>query len=74
MQTRMGSFVEAIANIAVGFGVNYSANLLVLPWFGFHVTAGQAFGIGLIFTGISLARSYALRRVFANIKQAWNRP
>jgi hypothetical protein len=68
MQTRMGSFVEAWANILVGFGINYAANLLVLPWFGFHVTAGQAFGIGLIFTAISLARSYVLRRWFNGLR------
>jgi hypothetical protein len=64
----MGSFVEAWANIAVGFGINFAANLLVLPWFGFHVTAGQALGIGVIFTAISLARSYILRRWFNGLR------
>lgn len=63
-QTRLGSLVEAFANIAIGFGINWAANMLVLPLFGFHVTGGQAFGIGLVFTAISLARSYLLRRVF----------
>lgn len=66
-QTRAHSFIEAWANIAIGFGINFSANLLVLPLFGFHVHAGQAFGIGLIFTAISLARSYALRRWFNGV-------
>lgn len=64
MQTKLGSFVEAWANIAVGFSINFCANLLVLPLFGFNVHAGQAFGIGLIFTAISLARSYVIRRYF----------
>ena len=63
-QSRLASFVEAWANIAVGFGINFAANLVVLPWFGFAVTAGDAFGIGLVFTAISLARSYVLRRWF----------
>ena len=67
-QTKWGSFAEAWANIAVGFGINFTANLLVLPWFGFHVTAADAFGIGIIFTGISLARSYILRRWFNGLK------
>ena len=67
-QTRTGSFVEAWANIAVGFGINYAANLAVLPLFGLPVTASDAFWIGVIFTGISLARSYVLRRWFNGLK------
>lgn len=68
MQTRMGSFVEAWANILVGFSVNFIANLAVLPLFGFNVTPSDAFGIGLVFTVISLARSYALRRWFNSLR------
>jgi hypothetical protein len=67
-QTRLGSFVEAWANIAVGFGINFTANLIVLPWFGFNATAGDAFGIGLVFTAISLVRSYVIRRWFNGMK------
>jgi len=67
-QTRTGSLAEAAANIAVGFGINFTANLIVLPWFGFNVTAGDAFGIGLVFTVISLARSYVLRRWFNGLR------
>lgn len=67
-QTRLGSFVEAWANIAVGFGINFTANLIVLPWFGFDVAAGDAFGIGVVFTAISLARSYVIRRWFNGMK------
>lgn len=71
-QTRLGSFVEAWVNIAIGFGINFTANLIVLPWFGFNVTATDAFGIGVVFTAISLARSFLLRRAFNGIKAAWN--
>lgn len=67
-QTKFGSFVEAWANIAVGFTINFTANMLVLPLFGFNVTGTQAFGIGLIFTVISLARQYVLRRWFNGLK------
>ena len=63
-QTRLASFIEACANIAVGFGINFMANLFVLPWFGFNVTPTDAFGIGVVFTAISLARSYIIRRWF----------
>ena len=67
-QTKLGSLAEAWANIAVGFGINFAANLIVLPWFGFDVTAADAFGIGVVFTAISLARSYILRRWFNGLK------
>lgn len=67
-QTKLGSFAEAWANIAIGFGINWAANLLVLPMFGLPVTAGQAFWIGVVFTGISLVRSYLLRRVFNSLR------
>lgn len=68
MQTRLGSWAEAWANIAVGFSINYCANLIVLPWFGLAVTMREAFGIGLVFTVISLVRSYVLRRWFNGLK------
>lgn len=69
MQTRMGSFIESWANIAVGFTINYCANLLILPLFGFHsLTPGKNFAIGCIYTAISLARSYIIRRRFNGLK------
>jgi hypothetical protein len=67
-QTKLGSFVEAWANIAVGFSINWVANMVIFPYFGFNIRAGQAFEIGLIFTAISLARSYILRRYFNGLK------
>lgn len=67
-QTQIGSFVEAWANIGVGFAINFCANLVVLPLFGFSVRASEAFGIGIIFTVISLVRSYVLRRWFNGLK------
>lgn len=63
-QTRTQSLIEASLNIAIGFAINLVANLLVLPIFGLHPTIGDAFGMGLIFTVISIVRSYVLRRVF----------
>lgn len=64
MQSRLMSLIEAWANVFVGYWVSVAANYIVLPWFGFHVSAGQAIGIGVIFTAISLVRSYLLRRCF----------
>jgi hypothetical protein len=42
--------------------------MLVLPLFGFRVSSGAAFEIGLIFTVISLARQYVLRRYFNGLR------
>ena len=67
-QTRLGSFIESWANVAIGFAINWCANMVVLPWFGFHVTGAQALGIGVVFTVISVARSYALRRLFNKVR------
>ena len=68
-QTRIGSFVESWANIGVGFSVNFTMNLLILPLFGFHsLTLGKNFVIGLLYTVISLCRSFVLRRYFNGLR------
>lgn len=41
-----------------------AARLLVSPWFGLHPSLGENLAIGALFTGISLVRGYALRRLF----------
>jgi hypothetical protein len=67
-QTRIGSLIEAWANVLIGFAINWTANMLIFPLFGFNITASQAFHVGIIFTAISIVRSYVLRRVFNRIK------
>jgi len=68
VQTRIGSAIEVAANIAVGFSINFIANILILPLYGFEITGGQAFSMGLIFTVISIARSYIIRRWFNGLR------
>ena len=63
-QSRLGSLIEAVVNVIIGFGINFMTNLYVLPWFGFNVTVSDALGIGVVFTVISIARSYVIRRWF----------
>lgn len=70
-QSRLGSLIEVCINIAIGFAINWVANLWILPLYGFHITGGQAFSMGLIFTVISVVRSYCIRRWFnARLHQA----
>lgn len=73
-QSRVMSFVEAWGNIAIGFGINFAGNLLVLPAFGFHVRVADALGIGLVFTVVSVIRSYFVRRLFERLRVTWGNP
>lgn len=68
-QSRLGSFVEAMTNIAIGYVINFAANLLILPRFGYNVTVHDTIWIGLCFTGISILRSYCLRRFFTKMRK-----
>ncbi len=64
MQSRLMSVIEAVANVLIGYLVAVAATSIVLPAFGYRVNAPDAFGISAVFTVVSLARSYALRRAF----------
>lgn len=61
-QSKKRSFQEACLNIAIGFGISLLANIIVFPWFGIHVPLMTDIYITLVFTIISLVRSYLLRR------------
>ena len=67
-QSRFMSLVEAIANVAVGYGVAVVTQILIFPVFGLHTTLGQNLKMGGIFTIVSLARSFALRRLFEALR------
>jgi uncharacterized protein (DUF2062 family) len=63
-QSRLMSGVEAVTNVAVGYGVAVGTQLVVFPWFGLHVPMTDTLLIGAVFTVVSIVRSYALRRLF----------
>jgi len=63
-QTRTGSLIEAFINVLIGFWINYVANLLIFPLFGFQISLSDNFIMGLIYTAISIGRSYVIRRWF----------
>ena len=73
MQSRWMSLVESVANVLVGYIVAVTTQYLVFPLFGLHATLSQNLMIGLIFTGVSLVRSYLLRRAFEaqRLKADW---
>ena len=59
---------ESLTNVAVGYGVAVSAQIMIFPLFGLDVALVDNLAIGAIFTGISIVRSFALRRVFEEIR------
>lgn len=71
-QTRLGSLYEALLNVAIGFGINYIFNIVILVWImGKDISLGENFVIGCLFTVVSVARSYAIRRWFNARLQAF---
>ena len=69
-QSRLMSLVEAITNVIVGYGVAVVTQILIFPIFGLHTTLAQNLQMGLVFTGVSIIRSFLLRRLFEAIRVA----
>ena len=63
-QSHAGSFAEALANVLTGFLIAVAVQRLAYPLFGISTTLTQDGVIAAIFTCASLARAYALRRLF----------
>ncbi len=66
-QSRSASLAEAIVNAVVGFILALIAQQAIFPVFGIATTLFQDGAIAALFTGASLIRSYALRRLFLHI-------
>ncbi len=64
MQTKTQSMIESLINVAIGYGVALLAQIAVFPLFGIRIPMSDNILIGAIFTVISIARSYAVRRLF----------
>lgn len=69
-QSRTMSFVESIANVIAGYGIALVTQIVVFPLLGLHPTLAQNLRISVVFTGVSIARSFALRRVFERLRRA----
>jgi hypothetical protein len=67
-QSRLMSLIEALINVAVGFGLAVLTQMMIFPLFGLAVSLGQNLQIGAIFTAVSILRSYTLRRLFEWIR------
>lgn len=64
LQTRLGSLIEAVLNILIGYGIALLSQLILFPLFGVNVNLIVNIQLGAWFTFISLVRSYVIRRWF----------
>lgn len=57
------AIIEAWANVALGFSLNFAANPLLIPLMspGGHMTASTNFWGGCVYTAISVLRSAGIR-------------
>jgi hypothetical protein len=67
-QSRVMSFVETVANVVVGYLLAIATQFAIFPLFGLVVSTADNLVIGTIFTAVSIARSFALRRLFELIR------
>ena len=63
-QSRRWSAIESLVNVAVGYGVAVGAQIAIFPLFGVNLPLADNLLIGVLFTVVSLVRSYLLRRLF----------
>ena len=68
MQSKKHSLIESLTSTAIGLVINTTAQHLIFPLYGMYITWTQNFSIAIIFTVISIARSYIIRRWFNKIK------
>ena len=64
MQTKLQSFLEASVNIGIGLVIALLTQIIVFPMFGINIPLKDDLLIVLIFTVVSIIRSYVLRRFF----------
>jgi hypothetical protein len=63
-QTRRQSLIETVVGVAIGFALSMVASVIVYPLFGHSFTLAQNAGITVVFTVLSIARGYGVRRFF----------
>lgn len=63
-QSRRHSLLETCTSTAIGFAVAMASQWVIYPLFGVVVTFSTNLALTCVFTGISIARGYAVRRLF----------
>lgn len=63
-QSSAWSLFESIINVAAGFSISLVAQWFFLPFLGVAISFEQNLIFAVIMTGISIARTFILRRIF----------
>lgn len=64
MQTRKMSAIESLVSTAIGLLVALATQMIVFPLLGIPVSLTQNLMLTIIFTIVSIFRSYCVRRLF----------
>ena len=64
MQSKKESLIETLTSVFVGWLIGVILNMLVLPLFDYDVNLTDGVLISIIFTAVSVIRSYIIRRWF----------
>lgn len=67
-QSRLMSLLESVTNVVVGFLVALATQAILFPLLGWEVTIGDNLLVAAVFTVVSMARSFTLRRLFEAIR------
>jgi len=60
----MKSLIESFIDVGSGYLLAIAIQLLIFPLFGLYPSVLDSMGIALIFTGVSISRSWLWRLVF----------
>ena len=64
MQSKRESMIETLTSVFAGWLIGVILNMLVLPLFDYDVNLTDGVLISIIFTAVSVVRSYVVRRFF----------
>lgn len=64
MQSKKQSLLESLTSTTIGIIIGIVLNLTILPIFGYPVSVVDSLWISVIFTVVSIIRSYIIRRWF----------
>lgn len=64
MQSKLESLTEAVINTFIGFVIAFISQLVFFPIVGIDVTLGQNLILTVLFTLVSIVRTYIIRRYF----------
>lgn len=67
-QSRLMSLAESITNVVVGFVAALATQTVLFPLLGWNTTIEDNLLVAAVFTAVSVARSFTLRRLFEAIR------